>query len=811
MTMSQDARYALRMMRKAPVFSITTVMLMALGIGANATVFAAVNAVLLRPLPYQDAGRLMFVRENGPGETSRGSRVGIPDFGDWRAQSSSFTDLAAYAPVSFNLAHAGAAERAEAQVVSANFARVLGVQPSLGRFFLDEDDRPGGGRVVVISDRLWRRTLGGRTDAIGTVIELNAQPYTIVGVMPESFAAPNAADLWIPMGYFTGPMLQWRANHLLEVVGRLRDGVPAQRAELELNAIAQRGWATDQFMKNGWTLQLTPLRDVMLGPTRPALLMLLAAVIAVMAVVCANVASLLLARAASRRQEIAIRVALGATPHRIAGQLMTESGMLAAIGTVIGVLFAYLAMSGVRALAANQIPHFASLRVDAAVLLYALAMAAGAVILFSAAPVVQLLGGRVGLRGARAGATDPGRRLLSRLVTAEVAVSVVLLILALLLVTSFQRLTRTNPGFSAERVLTFRLTLPQATYATPAQRLAAYEEIRSRLAQLSSVQSIGISSSLPFSPAGERRGNSVFIQTRHADARTGQLRADTDPNTVPTADVRFVDAGFFTTLGVRVIRGALVNAGADASSEPQAVINQTAARRVFGNEDPIGQRIAVGSNPGVWRTVVGVIEDVNNRGLRQPPVEEVYLTHQHFPQSSVAFLVRTRENPRVVEGAISRELSRALPGVPVYDVRTMDERLADSVGVQHVTAAVMRGLALVAFLLAVIGLYGVLAYLVAKRTHEFGVRLALGARQRDVIAMLLAEAMSVVGVGVVVGLVASVAAAEVIKGSLYGVGALEPVVFGAVAAVVVGVGAVAAFVPAWRGSRVDPMIALRSD
>ena len=382
--------------------------------------------------------------------------------------------------------------------------------------------------------------------------------------------------------------------------------------------------------------------------------------------------------------------------------------------------------------------------------------------------------------------------------------SVVLLVLAVLLVTSFQRLTRANPGFSAERVLTFRLTLPPATYATPAQRLAAYDLVRARLAQLPTVQAIGISSSLPFSQLGERRGNSVFIQSRHADSRTGQLRADADPNHVPTADTRFVDAGFFTTLGVRIVRGALIGASADASSEPEAVINQTAARRVFGGQDPIGQRIAVGSNPGVWRTVVGVIEDVSNRGLRELPVEEVYLSHQQFPQSSVAFLIRTRENPRVVERAISREVSRALPGVPVYDVRTMDERLADSVGVQHVAAAVMRGLALVAFLLAVIGLYGVLAYLVAKRTHEFGVRMALGARQWDVITMLLAEAMGVVVVGVVLGLGASVAAAQVIKGSLYGVGALEPSVFGGVAAVVVGVGALAAFVPAWRGSRVVP-------
>ena len=389
--------------------------------------------------------------------------------------------------------------------------------------------------------------------------------------------------------------------------------------------------------------------------------------------------------------------------------------------------------------------------------------------------------------------------------------SVVLLVLAILLVTSFQRLTRANPGFSAERVLTFRLTLPPATYATPAQRLAAYDQIRARLARLSSIETIGISSSLPFSQTGERRANSLFIQSRHADARTGQLRADADPNTVPTADVRFVDAGFFAALGVRVVRGALIDAGADASSEPQAVINQTAARRVFGAEDPIGQRIAVGSNPGVWRTVVGVIEDVSNRGLRQPPVEEVFLTHQHFPQSSVAFLVRTRENPRAVESAISREVSRALPGVPVYDVRTMDERLGESVGVQHVAAVVMRGLAVVAFVLAVIGLYGVLAYLVAKRAHEFGVRMALGARQLDVITMLLAEALGVVALGVVIGLAASGAAAQVIKGSLYGIGALEPTVFGAVAAVVVGVGALAAFVPAWRGSRVDPMVALRSD
>jgi putative ABC transport system permease protein len=719
--------------------------------------------------------------------------------------------MAAFAPISFNVAVEGEVERSQAQIVSHDFARVLGVQPALGHFFAPEDDRPGEGRVTVVSHAFWQRALGGRVDVLGRSIALNAQPYTIIGVMPATFSAPEAADVWIPMGFYTGPMLQWRANHMLDIVGRLRDGVSRTQAEVELNAIAQRGWASDRFMRDGWSVQLLPLLDVMRGPTRPALVTMLAAVMAVMLVVCANIVSLLLARAAARRQEMAVRIALGASPGRIARQLLTESGVLAAVGATLGVVLGYVAMGVMRQMASSQIPHFASLRIDSTVLGYALAMTAGATLLFTAVPILQTFRGRIALRNTRGGTSDPGRTLLTRLVAGEVAISVMLLVLAVMLVSSFQKLTRADPGFSPERVLTFRLTLPAATYATPAQRLSAYERVRGRIGQLPDVRAIGIASSLPFSALGDRRGNSLFVEARHADTRTGQLRTDVDQNQIPTADVRYVDAGFFSALGVRLVRGTVLSSTADASSEPQAVISQTTAQRVFAGEDPIGQRVAVGSDPGTWRTVVGIVEDITNRGLRQAPVEEVYLSLQHFPLSTVAFVVRTRHDPQAIASAVVREVGPLLAGVPVYDVATMDDRLADSVGIQRMAAMAMRGLALVAFLLAVTGLYGVLAYLVARRTHEFGIRLALGAQRANVIAMLLRQAMGVVGLGVVLGLVLGVAAAQFIRGQLHGVSTVDPMILGIVALVVMSVGALAAYVPAHRGSRADPMVALRSD
>jgi putative ABC transport system permease protein len=811
MEMLQDARHALRVMRKAPGFTFIVVLLMTLGIGANVAVFAAVHAILLRPLPYREPGQLVFVRENGPADTSRDMRAGMPDFLDWRAQSTSFAGMTGVAPVGFNVTYGGEVERVQAQVVSHDFARVLGVQPALGRFFSADDDRPGDGRVAVVSHGFWQRVFGGRDDVLGRSIELNEQPYVVIGVMPAEFVAPEAADVWVPLGFFTGPMLQWRANHMLEIIARLRPGVSLALAERELNTVAERAWATDVLMR-GWTLKITPLTEAMLGPTRAALLTMFGAVLSVMLVVCANVAALLLARGATRRQEIAVRLALGASPGRIARQLLTESGMLAAVGAGLGVLLAYIAMDVIRALAAKQIPHFASLRINVVVLGYALAMAGGAALLFTTPPMLQLFRGRLALRNVRGGgASDPGQALLTKLVAGEVGVSVTLLVLAVLLVASFQRLTRIDPGFSPERVLSFRLTLPAVTYATAVQRLSAYERIRERLTRLPDVQSVGLASSLPFSTLGERRGNSLFVRARHADSRTGALRTDIDRDHAPSADVRYVDAGFFTTLGVRLVRGTLLSATTDGASEAQAVISQTTARRVFPGEDPIGQRIAVGSDAGTWRTIVGVVEDICNRGLGRAAVEEVYLSHQHFPNSSVAFVLRTRREPEALTTLLVREVTPLLAGVAVYDVQAMDDRVGSSIGVQRIAAAVMRGLALVAFVLAVSGLYGVLAYLVARRTHEFGIRMALGARQVDVVAMLLRQAMTIVVLGVVVGLLAGVSGAQLLTDQLHGITAVDPGVLGAVAAMVLVTGALAAYVPAYRASRVDPMVALRLD
>ena len=811
MTTLQDVRFALRMMHRAPGFTCIALLLLAVGIGANAAVFAAVNAVLLRSLPYHDAERLVFVRENGPSEISRGMRAGIPDYHDWRAQSRSFTDLAAYTSTGFNVVRGDGAERVQAQVVSANFAGTLGVQPALGRFFTHEESRPGDARVVVVSHAFWQRVLGGRPEALGETLTLDALPYTVVGVMPEEFVTPEAADVWIPLGFFTGPVLEWRANHMLEVVGRLRPGTSVGQAQREMNAVAARIWKTDRLMSAGWTLELTPVNDVMLGPTRPALLTMLAAVTAVMLIVCANVASLLLARAAARRREIAVRVALGASLGRIARQLFTESAVLAATGGFLGVAIAYAAMGAIDRAAASHLGHFVSLRLDLTVVAYAAVIATTTALLLSVAPLLQLRQHRIGLARTRGGTTDPGRRILTPLVAGEVAASVTLLVLAVLLVSSFDRLLRIDPGFSTDRTLSFRLTLPPATYRGPAARLGVYERVRARLAGLPGVTAVGLASSLPFSRPGERRSNSLFVQSRHGDDATGALRTDLDPNGIPKADVRYVDAGFFGAMGLRLSRGALLDPTTDASSAPQAVINRTTATRVFGSSDPIGQRIAVGSDPSTWRTVVGVVEDVTNRGLRGPPVEEVYLSHQHFAHASMAFLVRTNGDAAAMARTVARELAALAPDVPVYDVRTMQERLIDSVGIQRLAALVMRALALVAFVLAVSGLYGVLAYLVSRRTHELGVRMALGATSADVVAMVMRQAMLVVAPGIAVGLVGAVGAARLVRDQLFGVGAVEPTVLGGVAAVVLAASVIAVFLPARAGSRVDPMVALRSD
>ncbi len=817
----QDLRYGARMLRKQPGFTLIAVLTISLGIGANTAIFSVVNAVLLRPLPYPRPDEVAQVDTSNASRGWTQSQVSLPDFRDWQAQTQAFAHLAAYSQRSANLSGGAQPERVEYALATATLFDVLATEPLLGRVFLPEEDQPGRGNVVLLSYGFWQRAFGGASGVIGQTMSLNGEICTVVGVMPARAQFPNAdVALWKPLA-MKRDEAGGRDGRWLEVVGRLKAGVTVAQAQAEMERITGN-LARDYPASNaGWSARVSSLHTAQTSELRPSLLMLWGAVGLVLLIACANVANLLLARAAGRGQEIALRSALGASRIRLVRQMLTESLLLALLGGATGVL---LALWGV-ALLPSLDPNGATPRIelDRWALGYSLALAMLTGLLFGLLPALKTA--RTDLQtalkeGGRASDASPRQRARNLLIAGEVAVTLALLAGAGLLLRSFAALMRVDPGFDTRNVLTLRLAPPQAQ-RLPGERGGAYfkrlqderqqvagfyRALTERVEALPGVQSVGVINRLPLTGAN-------WIVGFNVEGRPSRSRAEQ-----PSAYGRIVDAGLLRTLQTPLLGGRLLAESDTQQAPPVAVINQTMARQHWPNEDAVGKRLRFGDDPEIfdWVTVVGVVGDVRFNNLESAPEATVYLPFTqaifgHFGDWGMSLVVRAQSNPAALADAIRAQAQALDKTLPVYQIRTLDQLVEQNLAQRRAGMLWLSLFAALALMLAVVGLYGVLSYAVASRTREIGVRLALGAQRRDIARLIIGQGLKPVLAGIALGLGAAYAATRLLQKMLFGVSATDPLTFAAIVLLLIGVALAACWIPARRAAKVDPMIALRCD
>jgi putative ABC transport system permease protein len=812
----RDVRYGARMLRKQPGFAMAAILTLALAIGATTAIFAVVDALLLRSLPFPEGDRLVQIVRTYPGAI--GSHASIPKFVRWRSQSEhAFVDLAAYTDLGsgFSLIGSGTPERLIGSHVSAGFFDVMGVHPSQGRAFRAEEDLPGGPKLVILSHAVWKNRLGGSVDVIGRAITLNGEPYTVIGVMPEGFRYPDAAELWTLFQF--DPASQDRAN-TFQVVARLKPDTTLDqaRATMEIAASNVRREIPD-LMEENESVGMRPLRDELYGAMRRPLLILLASVGFVLLIACVNVANLQLAQAAGRHHEIALRTALGASTATVVRQLLVESLLLATIGAAAGVALAYVLVPALLALSPIHVAYAEGIAVDWRVLGFGLGISVVTSLTFGLLPAWQ--SARPDLEdllraGAHRVAGRASRWVRRALVGAEVALALMLTIGAFLLVKSLVGLQSTPPGFAVEQVLTMKVALPEARYGS-ADTLARFQEtIEQRLAQVPGVRAAGLAHTLPLESGSDLP---FTIEGRYVPGtQTG----------VGNADFRPIGREYFATLEIPLGRGRVFDVRDHHDAMPVAIINEAAARRYWPGEDPIGQRITVGlpfvpdladSAP---REVVGIVGDVREQGLDANPAPLVYVPIAQLNERMAAVGTRLLPFSVVVRGEttvanLTRSVQQAIwsvdPQLPIADVRLMRDIVTLSLGSQRFNTVLLGGLAALALLLAAVGLYGVIAHIVSQQTREIGVRMALGASRSSVLGLFLRQALVLVAVGVVVGLAGALSVTRVLGTLLTGISTNDPWVFALGPAVMFAVAVLAALRPALRAAGVDPARALRAE
>ncbi len=799
--MHQDIRYALRSLRRHPVFSLTAVLTLALGIGATTAIFSAIDGVLLRPLPFPESERLVTVWGFHP--SIGRETASLPDFLDWRRESRSFSGMAARANTQFILTGAGEPEVVRGALVTANYFRVLGGPIPAGRGFRDEEERGGAARVAILSDGFWRREFGGRPDAVGRRITLGGVPYTIVGAGAQGVSVPQDVDVWTTLSTDT---TLGRRNDFLEVVGRLAPGADQRRAQGELTTIARRLERAYPASNSGWGVELVGLHERIVGEIRPALLLFMGAVGLVLLIACANVANLMLARVATREREVTIRAALGASRRRLIRQLLTESVVLALAGGALGVGIAVWGVHALQGLEPGTIPRLDEIGVNGSALAFALGLSILTGLLFGAAPAARLM--RYDIRG---GLTEGGRgmaghrtagRTRSLLVLAEVALACMLLVGATLLLTSFIRLQGVDPGFAPGGILTARVTLPRARYDDPARQVAFAGALLERVRGLPGVASAALTSDAPL---GDGPPYWAF-----AVAGVEQP----PPEVVQDAVVFRTTPDYFQTFGIPLLRGRLYQPSDRADAAPVALINDALARRYWPDRSPLGARITFG-NPAdttsVWMTVVGVVGDVRQEGAAAAAYPQVYLPLAQLSSRSLLIALRTSGDPLALAPAVKRAVAGIDANLALGRVATMEERVAVSLARPRVNALLLGGFATTALVLAALGIYGVIAYGVVQRTRELGIRMALGARRDDVLRLVLRQGMVPVLAGLALGLGGAAAASRVLRGLLYGVGGTDPITYAVVAAFLAAVALLASYLPARRAAMTDPLVALRNE
>ena len=785
----QDLRYGARVLAKQPGLSLTAVLMLALGIGATTAIFSVVNAVLLRPLPFPEPENLMLVEAKGVGNFA------APDFRDLAAQNRSFARLGAYANATFNLSGGSEPERINGARISASLLPTLGVQPLYGRNLTPEEEPEGGDRVVLLGHGLWQRQFGADAGVVGRTVRLDGQSFTVIGVLPPGDNLPADKELFVPLTLSAFDLNNYQ-GFFLTLVARLKSGVTRAQANAELATIIKPGERGPRF----GGVRVIGLQEALVGDVRSMMLMLMGAVGFVMLIACANLANLLLAAAARRQQEIIVRLSLGANRGRVVRQFLTESLLLASLGGSAGLLVAWWGMALINALLPSAIPRIGVVGVDVRVLGFTLALTVAAGLLFGTLPALRAsqtaLTGAL-KEGSRTLGGGPGRqRMRATLVVSQVALTVVLLTGAGLLIRSFVRLQQTPLGFRPERLLTARITLPRPAYATPQQRQSFTRRLLEEMRGQPGMQEAALTSSLPFAA-----GNPGFVILMNG-------REEVRPG-MPTANFRSVTPDYFRVLGIPLRRGREFSGADDERAPMVAVINETMARRYWPDTDPIGQRIKETSNTAAWREIVGVVGSVRHRDRGEEPRPEMFVPWSQSPAPTLNLAVRTQAELAGAGATLRRAVTAIDANLPVFEVSTMDERLFESVAQPRFRTALLGVFAALALVMSVVGLYAVVAFSVAQRTHELGIRVALGAQRRDVIGLVLGQGLKLVGIGIVIGLGGAWALTRVLTTLLYEVKPTDHLTFLAVPVLLVAVSILACWLPARRAAGVDPITALR--
>ncbi|MFL6277890.1 MAG: ABC transporter permease [Blastocatellia bacterium] len=804
-----DLRFAIRTLLKKPGFTFVLVLALALGIGANTAIFSVVNAVLLRPLPYKQADRLVWIWGTDPKDDIDHEVASPPDYNDWKTQGQSFEEMGAFANTRLTLTGSGEPERYDGAFVTDGFFEVLGVPAARGRTFTPDEDKPNGPRVIILSHGLWQRRFGGDPNVIGQSITINGNPFTVVGVMPAHFKHPRPesnrnAEMWLPLQIDYAKA--GRRSDSLGVIARLKPGLAIEQARAEMTTIAAQLEQQYPASNSGWGTIVVPLHERFVGNVRPVLVVLLGAVGFLLLIACANVANLLLARAAARQKEMAIRTALGARRWRIVRQLLTESVLLAVVGGALGLLLALWGVEALVALAPGNIPRLNEVSLDARVLLFTFGVTLLTGVLFGLFPALQAANPNLNetLKEGGRGTTEGGRGGRARriLVVAEVALALVPLIGAGLMVKSFIRLQEVKPGFDPDRVLAVEVYLPRTTYKEGEQATAFYQQLLSRVQNLPGVEDAGAIDTLPLSGGGNVLA--FYVE--------GHVPQPTDKT--PDAEARIVTPGYFQTMSIPLLRGRYLSEQ-DGPKTPRAfVINDTLARRYFGNEDPIGKRMNLGDEKDSdWYTVVGIVQDTRQEGLEAEPYPQMYASNTQEARRSMVLVARTAGDPAKMLPSIRSTVAEMDSTLALNNARTMTQVVSESIARPRFNMLLMSLFAVVALLLAGVGIYGVMAYSVSQRTHEIGVRMALGASTADVLRMVVRQGMGLTLLGVGIGLAGAFVItrliASLLSGLLFQVGAHDPLTFAGIALLLALVALAACLIPARRATKVDPMVALR--
>jgi len=812
----QDIRYGLRMLAKNRGFTAVAVLTLALGIGANTAIFSVVDAALLRPLPFEHPDRIVQVMRHYP-QGYKEAAVSVPVIVYWQNHSPVFDHVAAYDFFSggFNLSRGNEPERVSGTRVSAGFFPVLGVKPALGRTFSPEEDQPGGPRVVVLSERMWRTRFGAAPDLVGKTIALDSEAVTVLGIMPAGFDFPSHTDVWVPLRL---PVTSHdRANDYF-CIGRLKRGVTRQGSQAAMDVLQRRFNRENPNLESSPEVLISPLQEELVGEIRPVLLVLMGAVCFVLFIACVNVANLLLARSTTRRKEIAVRAALGARRLRLIRQLLTESILLGLSGGALGLMLAYKGIPVLLALAPTDFPRLTEARINLGVLGFAAALSLLTGILFGVGPALRVSHGALNetLKEGGRSSTEGrhGERTRSVLVVSEVALSLVLLAGAGLLMESFVRLRQVKPGFDPHNVLTFQMTLPEPKYSSPGKVFAMFRQVLQRIEALPGVQSAATVTSLPLELGPDLPFDIEGRPAKNPNESTGD------------SQYRSISADYFRVLKIPLLRGRYFTESDTEQSAGVVVINYSMARQYWPGEDPIGKRLTIARTMGPdWadvapRQVVGVVGDVRDASLDQPPNPTMFIPFAQLRPYVLAltlrelpsrWVVRTAGDPAAMAAAIRREVLALDRSQPIASIHTMDQVVSQSMAGSQFNMSLLGIFAALALLLAAVGLYGVISYTVAQRTHDIGIRMALGAGKGDLLKLVVGHGLILAIVGVGLGLVGSTALTRFLSGMLFEVQPKDPATLGCVSLGLIIVAAVASYLPARRAAKVDPIVALRHE